>query len=1750
MKPNFTQELPPPLLGYPSQWITRFLQWSLQGFSPNRVFAKAGLAISCSIMLFCIATTAYAATYVVTNTNDAGTGSLRLAIVTANSTPAADIIQFNIPGAGPHTITTLTALPTITSPVHIDGYTVQTGATQGTNGSRSIRIQINGNNGGGVDGIIHFATGSDGSVLSGVAIYNSGVGTAGVKINMGCANIHIWGNYIGLLADGSLPPTGSEIKGNLIEMNTVASSIQPYTLSNITIGTNGDNVNDANEGNVIGHSTHTSGGDGIEFSTSDGGTVGRITATNIKIAGNYIGLRPDGTSTAQIGGPIGSASGDGGVGVFIVELNGNNVVIGSNGDGVSDALERNVIANCRQYGIYLQGCNNIDVGGNYIGTDATGTLSRPVGTFGSTTSTWPAIYVFKANNDLGAAISENISIGFNDAKHSAAVAANVRNVVSGNWGRGIVVASPITDPNARVRNVIIAGNYVGVDATGNVALPNGQVGSTATIISGAGIGLTSALNCRVGTDSDGDDDVLERNIIAGNSNGAGLYFSSGTVPNEGNIVVGNYIGVGANGTTALGNGHAGVYFSQTTGVNNNRIGSNDDGTNDAAEANIIANNGGNANAVFKSGISFAKQAGATGTAINNRFSRNVFYNNAALPIDLMNDATTVGVTPNDGATTTDAPNLLLDYPVVTSYSLSGTTMTVTGYVNACNGNELTAGATPVSTAKRIQFYKVADDGNQNGALSTATCTRVGAHGEGVQYLGAITGINNTFSTTFTLEAGATFAAGDKITAIAIDADGNTSEFGMLAQASVSGTVYNDVNGPANINGASINTVAGAPTLYASLYEGSTLITTVPVTGGTYTFANAAVVGVTYTVVLGTNATANPTSPFAGAGSGGWAIVGEDCCDNTGNDGTPNGVLTVTPTISGITNANFGLYQPKGYIYIQKKALSEEISTNFPFSVTGGPTTIANFNLNDLPLQNALYDLGVSKDGTLWATGDNEGTGPGHKLMFYRLPGSSTWTQLGAGANYTFVDGGAGGTMFWITDGGNFYYWDGTNHNNLSASAGWTDVGSAQDGFVFGVNAGNLYRRAAAGPYPGAGATLIVAAGSNAVIRVDGDPSTGDAIFVRNDGNVSRWVAATNSVVSLGKPTTGSAFRDIAVTANGSIFYSTSDFTYKYGGSGTTWLAAEVTSRKYASRHTGGDGDIVYGTTAEPGVQDHSKNIYIRVTDGTNVVYLNDERVRVGSSGNSIIQAVTPGTYTISELVPTDWDVTNIQVFDPSTNSTVDVVNNRATVVVADKEMVGVVFENIRVTPFAMSTNCNSSYLETFGTGTGYGPALAGQTAYHYLSSGQSFSNQYIVSNVNSNLFAGASDFPDHTPSDVDGRAMVIDANNEKDAFFRRRFSGVIPGGNYSFKAWIANISPAAGIKPNVTFEVIDPVTYNVLQSVSTGDISGATWQQFGINSFTATSTSFDLVIRNNGVGGSGNDLALDDIQFKLELPAEPVTTIVSSDCNSANGRITVLTPVLAGTYEYSINGTTWQTSPVFSNLAPGTYTVYAQYVGSAGCSSSKVDVIKASVCGSVVNDVNGLTDNLVNGTSPNLAGLRANLLNGAGVVIATVPVDQTTGTYSFTDVSAGTYRVQLSTIAGTPTQPAPAVTLPPGWVSTGDVVASGTPDNATPSVSAPITISTASVSGVNFGIQQPPTIVTSTLANQPNPGGSSSYTIPPTALDGNDANGGTITNLTITGFPANTESLQVGTTTYYPNAGAIPGTCPTATCAAFPGSGG
>ena len=133
------------------------------------------------------AVTSTASTFVVTNTNVGGPGSLREAITLANLDGGpADTIVFNIPGAGPHIIrpTQLSFLPPVTQPVVIDG-TTQPGY------AGTPLIEISGENADNLAGIVLNGTNS---VVRGLAIYRFPL--SGIALQGGGQHT-VQGNFLG-----------------------------------------------------------------------------------------------------------------------------------------------------------------------------------------------------------------------------------------------------------------------------------------------------------------------------------------------------------------------------------------------------------------------------------------------------------------------------------------------------------------------------------------------------------------------------------------------------------------------------------------------------------------------------------------------------------------------------------------------------------------------------------------------------------------------------------------------------------------------------------------------------------------------------------------------------------------------------------------------------------------------------------------------------------------------------------------------------------------------------------------------------------------------------------------------------------------------------------------------------------------------------------------------------------------------------------------------------------------------------------------------------------------------------------------------------------------------------------------------------------------------------------------------------------------------------------------------------------------
>ncbi|MFY7883216.1 MAG: hypothetical protein ACOVOV_00075, partial [Dolichospermum sp.] len=135
-----------------------------------------------------------------------------------------------------------------------------------------------------------------------------------------------------------------------------------------------------------------------------------------------------------------------------------------------------------------------------------------------------------------------------------------------------------------------------------------------------------------------------------------------------------------------------------------------------------------------------------------------------------------------------------------------------------------------------------------------------------------------------------------------------------------------------------------------------------------------------------------------------------------------------------------------------------------------------------------------------------------------------------------------------------------------------------------------------------------------------------------------------------------------------------------------------------------------------------------------------------------------------------------------------------------------------------------------------------------------------------------------------------------------------------------------------------------------------------------------------------------------------------------------------------------------------------------------------TVSGNVYSDNNGLTDNIVNGTGTNAGGtLFANLVDANNKVVAASAV-ASNGSYSFSAISAGSYNMILSTTSGTQGAAAPSVTLPAGFVNTGEYVGTGAGSDGTINGITAVTVGTTDVTNVNFGIFSCPTITNPSAA--------------------------------------------------------------------------
>ncbi|CAG0935902.1 hypothetical protein TFLX_04753 [Thermoflexales bacterium] len=259
----------------------------------------------------------------------------------------------------------------------------------------------------------------------------------------------------------------------------------------------------------------------------DGIGIGYATATGNVVAGNHLGIDPQGMIDR----------GNGHSSVFVGLGATNNTV------GGDEPAERNVLSGNGWAGVEIHGSGTVSntISGNYIGTAASGMAALGNALYGV------RIYGGAQNNIVG-------------GDRGSATTLAKRNVISGNGVHGVHLAGEDTSGNT------VAGNHIGTTVYGIAAIGNSA--------DGVYIALGAHDNI-IGGDSE-----KKRNVISGNLD-HGVYLTGTTTMS--NTIFGNYIGTDANGIASLSNEGSGVVVRG--GAQHNIIGGNAIG-----QWNIISGN--------------------------------------------------------------------------------------------------------------------------------------------------------------------------------------------------------------------------------------------------------------------------------------------------------------------------------------------------------------------------------------------------------------------------------------------------------------------------------------------------------------------------------------------------------------------------------------------------------------------------------------------------------------------------------------------------------------------------------------------------------------------------------------------------------------------------------------------------------------------------------------------------------------------------------------------------------------------------------------------------------------------------------------------------------------------------------------------------------------------------------------------------------------------------------------------------------
>jgi hypothetical protein len=537
-------------------------------------------------------------TFVVENTNAVGQGSLFLAMAAANQNPGPDIINFNIPGDGVHTIAPTFGLPPITDAVIIDGRS-QPGWSigkpvieldgQSAGAFNGLELQVGGNTVQGLiinnfplDGIVLAELGTDNptgnNFILGNFIGTDATGTVAKGNHLaGIHIVHSPHNHIGSTDPVDInvisgnresgifiqdkASTDNHVEGNFI--GTVFGGMKPLGngLDGIFLGApaTGDPVDGFASGNFIGAADP--GALNVISGNGHNG-VNILRGTGNIVQGNYIGVGLDG-KTPIANGARADADGADGNGVLIEE--GDLNLIGGTADNAGNVISAN-----KHNGVKIVAAGDSALGnrvqGNRIGTDKDGMFSDPDGKANSGDELGNVLNGVQIGNKNADSLNFAIGNVIGGADEDDGVTdgnVKARNIISGNLQDGILLVGDHVDGNQ------VEGNFIGTDKNGELAVKNVSAGIRLETFTGQVLGPTRTMI--------GDTRPMAGNVISGNGeDGVAILFGSRT------SISSNLIGTRSDGLRPLGNGFDGVLIASSA---------NTVGGSSAAARNVIAASG-------------------------------------------------------------------------------------------------------------------------------------------------------------------------------------------------------------------------------------------------------------------------------------------------------------------------------------------------------------------------------------------------------------------------------------------------------------------------------------------------------------------------------------------------------------------------------------------------------------------------------------------------------------------------------------------------------------------------------------------------------------------------------------------------------------------------------------------------------------------------------------------------------------------------------------------------------------------------------------------------------------------------------------------------------------------------------------------------------------------------------------------------------------------------------------------------------